>query len=85
MYEFGNPGLEVFKESDIINVLDGIQQVEFNTKAEELLNLMNMMRTKVETPQLTIKDCLWVRHLGYELNFQNLIICPYDKYATDLI
>lgn len=67
VYEFSNPGLEVFRKSDLDLILDGEQKVRFLSLADAILNKMNIIRGSGQ-PGLDIGDCLWVRHLGVELN-----------------
>jgi len=46
--------------------------------ADEILVKMNVMRN-IREPKLDMSDCLWVRHMGAEINYQNLLVCPVEK------
>jgi len=75
LYQFTNNGLEVFSKNNIDSILDGSQKSDFVSVAEEILVKINILRADLR--RMTLEDCLLIRHLGFDLNYQNLLICPF--------
>lgn len=74
----------MFRKSDLNLILDGEQKTRFLSLADEILVKMNMMRSSTQ-PKLDMSDCMWVRHLGAAINYQNLLVCPVDKETTSIM